>query len=57
MLIAQELVEVKPLPAPSMNFLEYFNYQYRYPNYVLHSDGTIVLITKRNRKLNNKLIL
>ena len=57
MLIAQELVEVKPLSAPSMNFLAYFNYQYRYPNYVLHSDGTIVLITKRNRKLNNKLIL
>lgn len=55
-LIANELVSVQPLPAP-INMTHYLNYQYNYPNYILHSDGTIILKTKRNRKPNNKIIL
>ena len=53
-LIANELVSVQPLPAP-INMTHYLDYQYKSLNYTRHSDGTIVLITKRNRKLNNKI--
>jgi hypothetical protein len=51
-LIANELVSVQPLGAPS-NMLHYLDY--KYPNHTVYNDGTIVLKTKRNRK--SKLII
>ena len=54
-LIANELESVEPLEYLPSGKLYYLDYQYNNPNYVVHSDGTIVLTPKRNRKLNNKL--
>ena len=51
-LIPMELKSVQPLAAPT-GMLYYLDY--KYPNYTLYNDGTIVLKTKRNRK--SKLII
>jgi len=55
-LIANELVSVQPIPNLPSGMLYYLNYQYK-PSYkYIYPDGTIVL-TKRNHKPNNKLLL